>query len=69
MSHPNWQLHKEFAITMKWFTPLALAVGLACSPLWAQTPQQQTTAPQATPAHQQQRDAFVNDLMKKNDAG
>ncbi|QKO13517.1 hypothetical protein HAT91_01878 [Dickeya solani] len=48
---------------MKWFTSLALAVGLACSPLWAQTPLQQT-APQAASA-QQQRDAFVNDLMKK----
>ncbi|UGA52680.1 MULTISPECIES: beta-glucosidase BglX [Dickeya] len=51
---------------MKWFTSLALAVGLACSPLWAQTPGSmlQQTAPEAASA-QQQRDAFVNDLMKK----
>ena len=51
---------------MKWFTPLTIAIGLACSATWAQTISTTTAASVASTAtHQSQRDAFVSDLLSK----
>lgn len=49
---------------MKWLTSLTIAMGIACHPAAAQTTAL-TTPPTALTASSQQRDAYVNDLLKK----